>query len=97
MVNFGRLEPRKHGVQLRSRHLRAHESTLRTRDLAKTSWTRHNLVQRRFQGSWHTSRDLVVTVSLGVADLSMLLEPTALALVEAADAALYVAKRNGQA
>jgi PleD family two-component response regulator len=41
-------------------------------------------------------RDVEVTVSLGVADLSMLLEPSALALVEAADAALYMAKRNGR-
>lgn len=39
---------------------------------------------------------LDVTVSLGVADLYMLREPTAKALVEAADAALYVAKRNGR-
>ncbi len=39
---------------------------------------------------------LEVTVSLGVADLGMLVEPTAEALVEAADAALYVAKRNGR-
>ena len=37
-----------------------------------------------------------VTVSLGVADLGMLVEPTADALIEAADAALYVAKRNGR-
>ena len=35
-------------------------------------------------------------MSLGVADLSMLLEPSATALVEAADAALYTAKRNGR-
>ncbi|MEM6290756.1 MAG: GGDEF domain-containing protein [Myxococcota bacterium] len=39
---------------------------------------------------------LPVTVSLGVADLGMLVEPTADALIEAADAALYVAKRNGR-
>jgi diguanylate cyclase (GGDEF)-like protein len=39
---------------------------------------------------------LTVTVSLGVADLGMLVEPTAEALVEAADSALYVAKRNGR-
>jgi diguanylate cyclase (GGDEF)-like protein len=39
---------------------------------------------------------LNVTVSLGVADLGMLPEPTAAALVQAADAALYVAKRNGR-
>jgi diguanylate cyclase (GGDEF)-like protein len=38
-----------------------------------------------------------VTVSIGVADLTMLREPSAKALVEAADAALYVAKRNGRA
>lgn len=37
-----------------------------------------------------------VTVSLGVADLGMLVEPTADALVEATDSALYVAKRNGR-
>ena len=41
-------------------------------------------------------REVEITVSLGVADLSMLLEPSAMALVEAADAALYVAKRNGR-
>ena len=41
-------------------------------------------------------RDVEITVSLGVADLSMLLEPSASALVEAADAALYMAKRNGR-
>ncbi|MCA9700824.1 MAG: diguanylate cyclase, partial [Myxococcales bacterium] len=41
-------------------------------------------------------RELTITVSLGVADLSMLLEPSAKALVEAADAALYAAKRNGR-
>jgi diguanylate cyclase (GGDEF)-like protein len=39
---------------------------------------------------------LEITVSLGVADLGMLVEPAAEALVEAADAALYVAKRNGR-
>ena len=39
---------------------------------------------------------LEVTVSLGVADLAMLNQPSAKALVEAADAALYVAKRNGR-
>jgi diguanylate cyclase (GGDEF)-like protein len=41
-------------------------------------------------------RILKITVSLGVADLGMLVEPNAEALVEAADAALYVAKRNGR-
>ncbi|MEM6993421.1 MAG: GGDEF domain-containing protein [Myxococcota bacterium] len=41
-------------------------------------------------------KDLDVTVSVGVADLGMLVEPKADALVEAADAALYVAKRNGK-
>ena len=41
-------------------------------------------------------KDLEVTVSVGVADLGMLVEPKADALVEAADAALYVAKRNGK-
>jgi diguanylate cyclase (GGDEF)-like protein len=40
---------------------------------------------------------LDVSVSIGVADLTMLREPSAKALVEAADAALYVAKRNGRA
>lgn len=39
---------------------------------------------------------LEVSVSLGVADLAMLHQPSAKALVEAADAALYVAKRNGR-
>lgn len=39
---------------------------------------------------------LVVTVSIGVADLGMLVEPKAEALVEAADAALYLAKRSGK-
>ena len=38
-----------------------------------------------------------VSVSIGVADLTMLREPGAKALVEASDAALYVAKRNGRA
>lgn len=42
-------------------------------------------------------RSLPVTVSLGVADLTMLINPTADALIEAADAALYVAKRSGRA
>ncbi len=37
-----------------------------------------------------------VTVSIGVSDLTMLREPSAKALVEAADAALYMAKRNGR-
>lgn len=41
-------------------------------------------------------KTLTITVSLGVADLSMLLEPGAKALVEAADSALYAAKRNGR-
>jgi len=41
-------------------------------------------------------RALEITVSIGVADLSMLLEPSATALVEAADAALSAAKRNGR-
>jgi diguanylate cyclase (GGDEF)-like protein len=39
---------------------------------------------------------LEITVSLGVADLGMLVEPAAEPLVEAADAALFVAKRNGK-
>ncbi|MBC8074368.1 MAG: GGDEF domain-containing protein [Deltaproteobacteria bacterium] len=42
------------------------------------------------------ARTLSVTVSLGVADLGMLVRPTAEALIEAADAALYTAKRNGR-
>lgn len=37
-----------------------------------------------------------VTVSLGVADLAMLHQPSAKALVEAADTALFVAKRQGR-
>lgn len=37
-----------------------------------------------------------VTVSVGVADLGMVVEPKAEALIEAADAALYLAKRNGK-
>jgi diguanylate cyclase (GGDEF)-like protein len=37
-----------------------------------------------------------VTLSLGVADLGLLRQPTAEALVEAADTALFVAQRNGQ-
>lgn len=41
-------------------------------------------------------KELEVTVSVGVADLGMLVEPKADALIEAADAALYVAKRNGK-
>lgn len=41
-------------------------------------------------------RNLQVTVSVGVADLGMLVEPKAEALVEAADAALYLAKRSGK-
>lgn len=41
-------------------------------------------------------KSLHVTVSVGVADLAMLVEPKAEALVEAADAALYVAKRGGK-
>jgi two-component system cell cycle response regulator len=41
-------------------------------------------------------RSIPVTVSVGVADLGMLVEPKAEALVEAADAALYLAKRNGR-
>lgn len=41
-------------------------------------------------------QSFALTVSLGVADLGMLVEPTADALIEAADAALYVAKRNGK-
>ena len=41
-------------------------------------------------------RRLEVTVSVGVADLGMLVEPKAEALVEAADAALYLAKRSGK-
>ncbi|MBL4689045.1 MAG: GGDEF domain-containing protein [Nannocystaceae bacterium] len=39
---------------------------------------------------------LEISVSVGVADLGMLVEPKADALIEAADAALYVAKRNGK-
>lgn len=41
-------------------------------------------------------QSLEVTVSVGVADLSMLVEPKAEALIEAADAALYLAKRSGK-
>lgn len=39
---------------------------------------------------------LDVTISMGLADIAMLDEPTAKALVAAADAALYTAKRNGR-
>ncbi|MEE9385798.1 MAG: GGDEF domain-containing protein [Nannocystaceae bacterium] len=39
---------------------------------------------------------LDVTISMGLADIAMLEEPSANALVAAADAALYVAKRNGR-
>lgn len=41
-------------------------------------------------------RAIEVTVSVGVADLGMLVEPKAEVLIEAADAALYAAKRNGK-
>ncbi len=39
---------------------------------------------------------LAMSVSLGVADLGQLHEPSAAALIEASDAALYIAKRNGR-
>lgn len=39
---------------------------------------------------------VTVTVSIGVADLGMLVEPKAEALVEATDAALFLAKRGGR-
>jgi diguanylate cyclase (GGDEF)-like protein len=42
------------------------------------------------------SKEVQVTVSLGVADLSMLHQPDAKGLIEAADSALFVAKRNGK-
>jgi diguanylate cyclase (GGDEF)-like protein len=41
-------------------------------------------------------KSLNVTVSLGVADLAMLHQPSSSALVKAADTALYVAKRQGR-
>ena len=41
-------------------------------------------------------QELAVTVSLGVADLGLLHDPSAQLLVEAADAALYTAKKNGR-
>lgn len=41
-------------------------------------------------------KPIALTVSVGVADLGMLVEPKAEVLIEAADAALYVAKRNGK-
>ena len=43
-----------------------------------------------------SGQSLAMSVSLGVADLSQLHEPTAQALVEAANAALFLAKRNGR-
>ena len=42
------------------------------------------------------SLSIPVSVSLGVADLAMLLQPSAKSLVEAADTALFVAKRQGR-
>ena len=41
-------------------------------------------------------KTLAVSVSLGVADLGQLHEPTATALIEAADKAMYLAKHNGR-
>ncbi len=52
---------------------------------------RETVAARRFGDGGH-----VITVSLGVADLGMLREPTAEALAEAADTALFVAKRSGR-
>ena len=55
---------------------------------------RESVAARRFADE--SGREHAITVSLGVADLGMLREPTAEALAEAADTALFVAKRNGQ-
>lgn len=64
--------------------LRASRAAYRIQDLVKAELFKVN------------GREYPVTVSLGVADLAMLHQPSAKALVEAADAALFVAKREGR-
>ena len=46
--------------------------------------------------AWPEARDLVATASFGVADLANISAPTAKALLQFADDALYAAKQNGR-